>query len=165
MSLNWHISQSSDAAKFEIEHSTDGEHFAKIGEVAAADQKTAYSNVHRGLSEGRNYYRLLVSDKAGKSAYSKVAVVVTRGAAVEVISLSPNPVTGVGTIAVSAGEASNAEVKILDAVGRELYNGRHALNQGMNSISLDMNNLPQGNYTLHVVTDAGNAAPIRFTKL
>ena len=81
------------------------------------------------------------------------------------ISLSPNPVTGVGTIAVSAGEASNAEVKILDAVGRELYNGRHALNQGMNSISLDMNNLPQGNYTLHVVTDAGNAAPIRFTKL
>ena len=89
----------------------------------------------------------------------------TRGAAVEVISLSPNPVTGVGTIAVSAGEASNAEVKILDAVGRELYNGRHALNQGMNSISLDMNNLPQGNYTLHVVTDAGNAAPIRFTKL
>jgi hypothetical protein len=163
--LNWQISQSSDAATFEIEHGTDGANFTKIGEVAAVDEKTGYSNIHRGLAEGRNYYRLHVTDKAGKSGYSKIAVVVTKGMGVEVISLSPNPVTGVGTVSVSSGDATKAEVRILDAVGRVMYSGDHALTQGTNTISLDMNNLAQGNYTLHVITDGGKATPVKFTKL
>jgi hypothetical protein len=163
--LNWQISQSSDAGTFEIEHGTDGATFTKIGELSAVEGKTGYSNIHRGLAEGRNYYRLRVTDNAGKSGYSKIAVVVTKGMGVEVISLSPNPVTGIGTVSVSSGDAAKAEVRILDAVGRVLYSGEHQLTQGTNTISLDMNNLSQGNYTLHVITDAGNSTPVKFTKL
>ena len=88
-----------------------------------------------------------------------------RSVCAELVNLSPNPVTGVGTVAISAGDATEAEIRILDAVGRELYKGAHQLNQGLNNISLDMNHLPQGNYTLHVTTDAGTATPLKFTKL
>ena len=164
--LNWQVSQSSDAGMFEIEHGTDGENFTRIGELAAVAGKTGYSNIHRGLAEGRNYYRLRVTDNAGKSGYSKIAVVSTTAAAgVEVISLSPNPVTGIGVVSISSAESTQAEIRILDAVGRVLYKGSHELTKGTGSISLDMNQLAQGNYTLHVITEAGNATPVKFSKL
>ena len=164
--LNWQVSQSSDAGVFEIEHGTDGENFTRIGELAAVAGKTGYSNIHRGLAEGRNYYRLRVTDNAGKSGYSKIAVVSTTAAAgVEVISLSPNPVTGIGVVSISSAESTQAEIRILDAVGRVLYKGSHELTKGTGSISLDMNQLAQGNYTLHVITEAGNATPVKFSKL
>ncbi|HYD20617.1 MAG TPA: T9SS type A sorting domain-containing protein, partial [Flavipsychrobacter sp.] len=163
--LNWQVSQSSDAGLFEIEHGTDGANFTKIGEVSAVANKTGYSNIHRGLAEGRNYYRLKVTDENGKSAYSKIAVVVTKGMVVDVISLAPNPVTGVSVVTVSADGANSAEVRVLDAVGRVLLSSKHSLAQGMNNISLDMSSLAQGNYTLQVITDAGNSTPVKFTKL
>ena len=163
--LNWQVSQSSDAGLFEIEHGTDGANFTKIGEVSAVANKTGYSNIHRGLAEGRNYYRLKVTDENGKSAYSKIAVVVTKGMVVDVISLAPNPVTGVSVVTVSADDANSAEVRVLDAVGRVLLSSKHSLAQGMNNISLDMSSLAQGNYTLQVITDAGNSTPVKFTKL
>jgi hypothetical protein len=163
--VSWNISQSSDAKGFDVEYSTDGTNFSKVGEVSAVANKTNYSMMHRGLAEGRNYYRLKVMDIAGNSAYSKIAVVTTKGLGVDIISLSPNPVTGVGTLSVSSDEATVAEVRVMDAVGRVLSSGKYDLSQGNNNVVVDMNNLPQGNYTLHVITNTGNATPVKFTKL
>jgi hypothetical protein len=163
--VSWNISQSSDAKGFDVEYSTDGTNFTKVGEVSAVANKTNYSMMHRGLAEGRNYYRLKAIDVAGNSAYSKIAVVTTKGLGVDIISLSPNPVTGIGTLAVSSDDATSAEVRVMDAVGRVLNTTTHSLAQGMNSLTLDMNSLPQGNYTLHVITNTGNATPVKFTKL
>jgi hypothetical protein len=150
---------------FEVERSTDGSNFTKVGEVNAVAKQTAYNTTDRDLAIGKNFYRLKLTDNAGKTGYSNVSVVVTKGSGIEVVSLSPNPVTGVGTVAISSDNATSAEVRILDAVGRVLYTGTHSLAAGMNSVGIDMNSLPQGNYTLHVMTGTGNTTPVKFTKL
>jgi hypothetical protein len=163
--LNWHVTQSSDAQVFEVERSTDGENYTKVGELQAVKDKTAYSTLDRDLAIGRNYYRLKITDMSGKTGYSKVAVVITKGGGVEVVTLAPNPVNGTGVAMISTDDAVSAEVSIMDAVGHVLYRGNHELTTGLNKVSLDMSQLAPGNYTLHVKTNTGNATPVKFTKL
>jgi hypothetical protein len=163
--VSWKISESSEAQAFEVERSEDGANFTKIADVAAVVEQLNYNITDRELAAGRHYYRLKSIDRNGKSAYSKVAVVVAKGLGVEVISLSPNPVTGTGVVTLSSDEQAEAEIRIVDAVGRVLYTGTHSLRMGMNKLSLDMNQLAQGNYTLHVMTKEGKATPIKFSKL
>ena len=163
--VSWSVSQSSEAQLFEVERSTDGEHYTKVGELKAVQDKTAYSTTDRDLSIGRNYYRLKVTDNSGRTDYSKTAVVITKGGGVEVVTLAPNPVTGTGVAMISTDNATSAEVRIMDAVGHVLYKGTHELSTGLNKVSLEMGNLAPGNYTLHVLTNTGNATPVKFTKL
>jgi hypothetical protein len=163
--LNWHISQSSDAQLFEIERSTDGKEYSKVGEIKAIKDQTAYTTTDRDLAIGRNYYRLKVTDMAGKTGYSNVAVVITKGGGVEVVTLAPNPVNGTGVVMISTDNATSAALNIMDAVGHVVYKGSYELTTGLNKVSLDMSQLSPGNYTLHVQTNTGNATPVKFTKL
>ncbi|NTS40693.1 LamG domain-containing protein [Flavisolibacter sp. BT320] len=76
--LQWTTAMEQNAARFAIEHSTDGRQWHTLGAVPATGNSTSdrqYSYVHTTPAKGRNHYRLLLADNDGKSSYSTVNVV------------------------------------------------------------------------------------------
>ncbi|MGI4835956.1 MAG: T9SS type A sorting domain-containing protein [Janthinobacterium lividum] len=114
--LSWTTASELNSARFEVERSTDGVHFAQLGQVAAAGTSAAAH--HYGLLDAALpptatplYYRLRQVDLDGTATYSPVRTVVATASLV----LYPNPTHQLTTL---SGAAPAASVQVLDAVGR-----------------------------------------------
>lgn len=92
--LNWKVHTEFNADKYEIERSSDGITFTKIGEVAARNTSgTLLYNFTDGQPfNGNNFYRLRMVDIDGSAKYSGI-VKVKIGGNVRAITVFPNPVT------------------------------------------------------------------------
>lgn len=90
--LFWVTTTEINNDRFEIERSTDGKKFEKIGEVLASSDLAAekhYRYIDPAPLSGIKYYRLKQLDHDGKFAYSKMASV--ESSLHEDFSISPNP--------------------------------------------------------------------------
>jgi hypothetical protein len=118
--LAWATASEKNSLAFEVERSTDGAAFAKIGTVAAAGTTAAahsYGLLDAALPAGARvlYYRLKLVDLDGTFSYSPVRTIALAGAGVG-LSLFPNPAHG-GATTLTGGAAGQA-VQVVDAVGR-----------------------------------------------
>ncbi len=151
--LRWQTSEESDSDRFEIERSTNGTTWLKIGVVAAAGNAagiiTRYSFSDNTPLPGLNYYRLKMIDRADESyAFSRIA-----GIQFEVnedITLYPNPVSN---RLYYKGKAAGSikGISVMDASGHMLYNTR---NDGRRN-EVDMEKLPAGIYLIGITTESG----------
>ncbi|MCA8829702.1 T9SS type A sorting domain-containing protein [Hymenobacter pini] len=116
--LRWATALEINNNRFEVEASTDGRTFRRIGQVAG--QGTSYQPHEYQLLDpsltryGATvvYYRLRQVDQDGTTSYSQVQTVAV---GLLTLALFPNPTTGATTLTgAQAGEA----VTMLDAVGR-----------------------------------------------
>ncbi|MEX0636605.1 MAG: DNRLRE domain-containing protein [Ferruginibacter sp.] len=93
--LVWETQQEINASFFEIQHSTDGFSFNKIGKVTAAGNASTlkkYSFVHQNASTGKNFYRLVQQDLDGQRYNSEVERV-DIGTKLGTLLIAPNPVS------------------------------------------------------------------------
>ena len=116
--LTWATASEARSARFEVERSTDGTAFERIGTVA-----TAGSSMHRDyalldstlpVGMALLYYRLRQVDQDGTAAYSPVRSVVLGGQLANGLALVPNPARRTTLIGAQAG----ASVTVYDALGR-----------------------------------------------
>lgn len=73
--LEWRTAMEINSDIFEIEHSTNGISFQKIGEVQAATFSNSalnYEFLHKNPFDGINYYRLKMRDLDGSFEYSEI---------------------------------------------------------------------------------------------
>lgn len=73
--VEWHTASEINNEGFEVEHSTDGTHFVKIGWVAGhgtTNVANQYQFIHDHPDQGWNYYRLKQIDYDGKFEYSRL---------------------------------------------------------------------------------------------
>jgi hypothetical protein len=89
--LNWTTTNEINTAGFDVERSTDGLHFIKIGYVTAANISSTNSYTLFDLEpyKGINYYRLKQYDLDGKYAYSLIVKLYYDSKSF--ISVAPNP--------------------------------------------------------------------------
>jgi hypothetical protein len=91
--LEWETGWEQYTSKFVVERSQDLDHFAAVGEIAAAgmsSERRPYRFVDEAPEEGINYYRLRLVDEGGKYGFSKVVeAIISTGRANFVVS--PNP--------------------------------------------------------------------------
>ncbi|MBO2012787.1 FG-GAP-like repeat-containing protein [Hymenobacter negativus] len=120
--LAWATASEKNSAYFDIERSTDGREFAKIGRLAAQGSKTspsdyAYLDDKLASSPTRThiYYRLRQVDQNGSSTYSPVRDVVVGGKGQ--LALFPNPTAGGATL---IGTVLGTRVRVFDSLGREV---------------------------------------------
>ncbi|GAB3590029.1 hypothetical protein GCM10027345_44460 [Hymenobacter daeguensis] len=121
VALAWRTASEKSSARFEVERSTDGRAFARIGERAAQGTTTSptdyafLDNQAPGSPSAQApiYYRLRQVDLDGTATYSPVRVV-TAGGKVD-LALYPNPARE--AVAVT-GLPAGAAVTVLDALGR-----------------------------------------------
>jgi hypothetical protein len=151
--LNWTTSEEVNSDHFEIQHSTEGKQWRKIGElpVRGVAGVNRYQFTHAEPFSGPNLYRLKMIDPDGSHAYSKL---VTLTFDVEnAISVFPNPATETMKIALPPLEKIR-QVRLKNASGKTL---RAYDNVPHNGIGLK--GIPAGIYVVEIETTNSN----RFT--
>ena len=146
--LTWETAQEQNSKNFEIERSSDGRRFNKIGSVPAAGNSNVisrYSYIDDVPVKGLNYYRLKQIDLDGKFAYSEVAKVNFDGA--ERLLVFPNPAADQLTVQFPANKRF-ISAHILDASGKLVFQKQLASASG--TLTLDIRNLSPGWYVLQL---------------
>lgn len=144
--LSWSATRETNFSAYEVERSTDGIHFEKVG-VVKGQNLLKYSLTDRPqLNISNVYYRLKMIDDNGSSSYSRIISV--RIDNIGKIIVFPNPVRD--RLVILAGEAipENSELKISDITGRLMV--RQRIQTRQTSIGVDVHNLEPGKYFLSI---------------
>jgi len=95
IAVQWKVGSQLNLAGYEIEKSTDGRIFRKVGTQATTtgSTETLYNWMDVAAVQGNNFYRIKAIDVSGAVKYSGIVKVIL-GKAGAGISISPNPVKG-----------------------------------------------------------------------
>jgi len=151
--LKWATASESNNAGFDIEASQDGVRFEKIGFVkgnGTTNGVKTYSFTDEKVASGLTYYRLKQVDIDGRFEYSKVISVLRKSDKFNAISVSPNPANDVLNIVVETKNDDDLEINLLDVFGETIKQQKTATQQGLNTKSLNLQDLPNGIYFLHL---------------
>lgn len=90
--INWKTGYEQNNDHFSVERSTDGSKWKTIETVQAANVAHAYEAFDATPVAGKNYYRIIQTDKDGKSSASSVEQITIDGSKLFASFVSPNPV-------------------------------------------------------------------------
>lgn len=101
--LSWITTSEVNSSHFDVETSTNGNVWTKIGEVKAQGtsfQNTEYQFIHPNPTVGINYYRLIMNDRDGvaETSPNKLLEFGTKSSAFSKVNIYPNPTNGQLTI-------------------------------------------------------------------
>jgi hypothetical protein len=156
--LRWTTASETSSDYFEVERSTNGEEFTKIGQLAAAGTTTATHSYlfTDAAATATSYYRLRQVDFDGTASYSPV---VTLAASPRVLSTTkpvayPTVFTSELNVALPGADAQAATVALLTADGRPVYNRSVQLSAAPQALT-ELPTLAPGIYLLRVATTTG----------
>ncbi len=160
--VEWKTANEVNVHHFEVEKSTDGHHFVKIGSVPSQINPGAgeytFTDTHAG--EKRIYYRIRSVDNDGKYLFSRIVLVVDGTQHNEELYVS-NPVTNRIYLNVNSLPAGNYNYQLLGNDGQLVQSGTITITgTGLYSIGL-INAVRPGIYVLTL----GNLNFIRNEKL
>ena len=150
--VGWTTANEQNTQKFEIEYSTTGNNFTKIGTVAAAGNSSipiTYNFNHLSPVYGVNYYRIKQIDQDGRFTYSKIVTVLMRDKVKQTI-IAPNPVKDVLQI-IEPSPVTIKSVMIYSETGALVQ--QVTVNQKTNYLRLPVTQLAQGNYVISIQYD------------
>lgn len=155
--LRWSTASETNSDRFEIERSSDGQAYTKIGQVQAAGhsaQRLNYDFADNKPLAGKAYYRLRQLDRDQTVTLSPIRVVSNQvgGAGFTQVKLYPNPVQGALTISLPA-EVELQSAQVFDTKGMAMATTILTLSDGLPT--LDMASLPKGYYLLHLKLSTG----------
>jgi hypothetical protein len=153
--VSWATLQESNTKDFEIEHSTDGRNFVKIGERSAAGFSTSvrnYSFTHLYPATGLNYYRIKQIDLDGSSEYS-VIVTVLKKTGLRSTIIAPNPVKNILHV-IEPGPVFIRSAEIFNSSGVLLL--RKTIDTDAQVYSLPADKLISGAYVIRINYKTGS---------
>ncbi|MFK7933300.1 MAG: T9SS type A sorting domain-containing protein [Saprospiraceae bacterium] len=136
--LNWKVVTATEDFGFQVEHSTDGSSFRKIGEVGGGKISASIQHfefIHLQPANGRNYYRLQQIETTGTSKYSTIVNVLLEE---QIAYVYPNPTSG----SINVDQTADF-VEILNLAGQSLLKF-HQIGS-----DLDLSILPNGTYLVN----------------
>jgi len=152
IALNWQTATEQNNEGFEIQWSTDGKGWEKIGFVPGhgnASTVKDYTFEHDFPAGGHNYYRLKQMDHDGAFDFSPVKSI-SLNIRQSTIRVYPNPIHG-GKLTVEFGgnEAGASAFRLLSSDGRVIESGQLESDY-QQIISIDMQNISAGIYFLTI---------------
>ncbi|HRH48807.1 MAG TPA: M12 family metallo-peptidase [Panacibacter sp.] len=152
--LKWNTGSETGNSHFEVEHSSTGASFNKIGTVTASGSLAAvhqYSYTDNLLS-GTTYYRIKQVDKDGRSSYSVIVKVTAETSGINWV-IQPNPARTKTTV-LFTDLSKVKSILISDAQGKVMYKNTPGV-AGGNSIEIPLSNFAKGMYFITVITETG----------
>jgi uncharacterized delta-60 repeat protein len=151
--LNWETASLEAATRFEIQRSTDGRNFEKIGTIEDNNTgKRNFSFTDAQLQSSTYYYRLKIDDAA--SFFYSAMVIVRNNLLTKGIDIFPNPVKDILQLQTSlSGELT---VSVLDAEGRIVKTQRIVSANGITVLPVNVSTLTNGNYMIRVSNREGS---------
>jgi hypothetical protein len=122
IAVEWKVASQSNIAGYEVEKSTNGRNFSKVGtQIATGVASATYNWLDVNAVAGTNYYRIKAIDINGTAKYTQI-VKITLGKFVTGFSVSPNPVKGNSFTLQFSNEATGQyEVRLVNITGQVLY--------------------------------------------
>jgi hypothetical protein len=173
VNLKWTTTFEMNNDHFDIEHSTDGEHFTTAGSIKGHINSTEKNNYEfndeiskNTLNKNDMYYRLKQVDLDGKASYTKILVVrVYRTKALQSLSVTPNPAVNDIKVNVQLNENSYVVMKVSDGNGTEEIRKTTRATSGINSFNLDgTSHLQAGMYLLEVIVNSNERMTVKLIK-
>jgi hypothetical protein len=155
--LEWQTSTEINNDRFEIERSSNGITFGKIGQVAGAGNSIIllnYNYTDANPFKGTNYYRLRQVDIDGKFNYSSIRTVNFKGNGYFTILNSPTN----GTPVIVKTTDVNSMLSIFDESGKKIKD----ITVINNSVSISVDQLSNGVYLLVLHKDGTVKAADKF---
>lgn len=157
--LTWKVAGEENIARYEVERSTDGSNFTKIGTVNKSGLDT-YNYDDATVVNSALYYRIKNLDNDGKYKYSSIARFIN-GRSEVVLKAFPQPVKGQLTIQhpVLTG---NGSISISTADGRVIKSIKPAT--GSVQTYIDMSGLQAGLYMIRFEGGDGKSESVKIVK-
>lgn len=157
--LKWGTSFEQNSNRFEIEQSTNGSNFVKIGSVTAAGNSSStinYNHTDHDINRygsNRIYYRLKQVDNDGRFVYSEIRLL-RLGDITGNWKVYPIPFQTILVIDIPPGLGGSTQVSLTDMKGRIVYNKQQLIgNTQTNLVLSDLSALPNGSYILAFKND------------
>lgn len=147
--LHWKIEQAINFSHFEVEYSIDGFNFVNAGNSMYVNGRTSYELLHP-INANIIYYRLKLVDIGGTYNYSKTIVIKMNRKGSDKMIIYPNPTSGTSTVQLKWNSNASAVLRITDATGRLVFERSVELQNGDTGIPVNIENLPEGFYTISV---------------
>lgn len=155
--LTWQTGEETDNSHFDIEKSSNAQHFEAIGRVSGkgnSSGKQVYSYFDASPKNGPNYYRLKQVDLDGKFEYSRIVSSAFTGAGI--FKVYPNPVSSV--LRIDLPDETKIESAFLyDLTGRRV--------KEFSTDALKLEGIDNGIYFLHVHTKDGRTFREQILKM
>ncbi|HET6989848.1 MAG TPA: T9SS type A sorting domain-containing protein, partial [Bacteroidia bacterium] len=151
--LVWTTASETNNDYFTLERSDDGVHFSEVTRVDGAGtttQQRNYEAFDNYPNSGYNYYRLKQTDFNGAFSYSGIVVMENKFVIASVENIHPNPSTGDLNFDLLSTEKGTALVEVMDITGRIVLSSSSAIEDGRNTLKVDLSSLAQGTYMLRV---------------
>ena len=151
--LNWRASVDEDGATFEIERSTNQLTWEKIGVIDNnKDVHTSdYSFLDQQPFAGKSYYRLKLVESSGSFKYSQAKWVEIDQMRSH-LKIYPNPAKNSVRISLTSTEGQLASLHVKSFAGQAILNKSVTLRPGENNISLEVIKIPDGMYSVEIIT-------------
>lgn len=161
--LDWSTSNEVEERHYEVQRSSDGQHFTTVGLLPAVNGVMAadYSfddNLPAGAA-GKWYYRLHLTDQSS-SAYSAIREVTVGGDTEgRGLSLYPNPADNFVDLVFDQGSGSGWRVEIFAADGSRVQSGKYVQS---NNIHIDfLDKLSKGVYFVRATDGRGKKSYVK----
>jgi hypothetical protein len=146
--ISWQTQKEKNTALFMVERSSDNVHFDTIGTIPASgfsDQPIQYSFSDSDPITGSVFYRLREIDLDGQTLFSNtIPLAASVGSRLQLESIKKDKITG-SFYSETAGDLS---IKLMSPTGQTTYQAAFIIQAGINPLSLPLQNLSKGHYTL-----------------
>lgn len=163
--LKWTPKNQQDLGKYEIERSSDGINFKKIGVINTSEylNKSGYGFMDPDRLNSVAFYRLKLVSKEGRSkTYSKTIHLFNANDPFRVSS--PNPFKGNLKLDIFLPVDGKIDIQISNVLGRLVIKKEVSLSKGNSQLTLpETNSLPQGWYIIRTIHN-GKAVQNRLFK-
>jgi hypothetical protein len=162
--LQWSTLTETNNVGFELLRSTTGinSDFTSISFIPTkaingnSNAITTYTFNDFNASGNNNYYKLKQLDKNGKFTFSNTILIKSiKSNFLEIVTTYPNPATSNLNVVIASPDYRKATITIADIFGKKIIERNINLNINDNNVSIDINKLSAGNYTIKLSCDNG----------
>jgi len=173
VNLRWTSTFELNNDRYEVERSTDGVNFQKVGSVKGLGNSSGKHDYQFSDDVSKNvlnkndvYYRLKQVDVNGKSSYTKSLVVrVYRTKTLQSLSVTPNPAINDIRVNVQLNENAYIVLKVANSVGMEIMRKTTRGSNGTNNLRLEgTSGLKPGVYFLEVIVNSNERMNVKLIK-
>ena len=133
--LTWMVTAEKNISKYQVEKSTDGVHFSRIGEVAAKKSPSLveYNFNDRNNVAGNSYYRLKMMTSEGLYQQSKI-VLLGRSYHFDVNAVL-NPFSSIMSADITLPQEGMVKMILIDSYGKVAWSENRKLYRGLNKVT------------------------------
>ena len=171
--LSWVTNFESKSDRFDIERSSDGVKWVKVGTKKAAGNSAIRLQYNFIDDAGKNrankqdlYYRLKQVDLDGKVATGRILIVrVYNTRAVRAVSVTPNPAKNDIALSLELQQAAFVTIKIVNSNGTEVHRKSLKAIEGLNKVLVEgSSGLKPGFYILEVIINSRERMTVKLIK-